>query len=251
MLYNKKMHQNFVENYRQFIAKSTFETFLPIQRKDLLFYGWVESFFLVIVDHTDHLRFYFANIKDKDRLYYMPYRLNPCGYKTFDIIYLNNFPADFQKLVKKRGLVFNGKYHRKQETTLQRLIACCKYDITGKHIHHFSETTDLNNIDNLIPLEPVFHNLYHLDDSLTGQFLLECKKNDKLKQVKSSKYKNDEFLFQLCFLRFIKRTKIEDFKQLKIGAPSVRTLKTIFKNFIDFEAYFNSLNNHSSDFCTL
>ena len=52
-----------------------------------------------------------------------------------------------------------------------------------------------------------------------------------------SRYKNDSLLFELCHLWFIQKVKIKDFSKLNKKCPSVRTLKTIFKNFIDFKAY--------------
>lgn len=251
MAYNNSM-QDFVKNYRQFIENVVRQNISPSEK--ILFDGWIESFFLVIIDHSTHLTFVFNNIRESQRVYNLSYYSNTTDYKCFKYIHIQHFPEDFLKIIKKHGLIYSNKYYFLQETTLQRLIACCRFDINGFHIHHFDENISNNAIDNLIPVNPNFHNTFHIDDSqhVLLKFFNDSKQILKPKQARYSKYQNDEVLYQLCYLRFIEDYKINEFKKLKLnfGLPSIRTLKYIFKDFIDFKAFYHLFSMDSADNCT-
>lgn len=235
-----KENFNFVENYRRFIENSVQKN---INHSDnIILKGWINAFFLTIVDDKTQLVFYFGNIREQQKVFTLPYHTNKDNYKCFVYGNLRNFPKDFVKLLQKRGLIFNGNYKHSQETTLQRLIVCCGFDISGLHIHHFDGDTSNNNIENLFPVNPLLHINYHLDKSPeTVMAIIEDSKNYlKPKKEIYSKYKNDSLIFELCCLRFIQKMKIKDFSKLNKKFPSVCTLKTIFKNFTDFESYYYS-----------
>jgi len=228
----------FVENYRDFIENSVLKNIA--NPANIILKGWVEHFFLTVVDENKRLVFYFGNIKNKQKTYILYYHINRDKYKCFVFGNLRNFPKEFVKLLQKRGLIYNKNYKPTQETTLQRLIVACGFDITGLHIHHFDGNTFNNNIENLFPLKPVLHKNYHLyNSSETVKAIIEdSKKYLKPKKEIYSKYKNDNFIFELCFLRFIQKVKIKDFSKINKIFPCEKTLKTIFKSFIDFEAYY-------------
>lgn len=235
-----KENFNFIENYRLFVENSALKNIDPAA--DIVLKGWIDSFFLAVSDEKTRLVFHFGNIKEKRKIYALPYNTNKDNYKCFVYGNLRNFPKDFVKLLQKRGLVFNGNYKHTQETTLQRLIVCCGFDISRLHIHHFDGDTSNNHIENLFPVNPLLHINYHLDKSPeTVKAIIEDSKNYlKPKKEIYSKWKNDSLIFELCCLRFIQKTKIKDFSKLdNIKIPSVRTLKTIFKDFADFELYYS------------
>jgi len=238
---------NFTENYRLFIESATLQ---KVGNNDtIIFQSWVNNFYLVVVDLEFRLKFIFGNIKEKQRSYTLHLTNNQKGYKCFLTTSLQGFPADFQKIVRKRGLVFNGDYNRTQRTTIQRLICCLAFDINGLHIHHIDNNHNNNHCNNLIPLKPFLHRLYHRKkNGETFCLLLDDFKKTvcflpKHKKHYSSK-KTDPVIFLVLYYRFVQKFKISEiasFKSLK--QLSEISIKRILKEFSDFNSYYSAITS--------
>lgn len=233
---------SFTKTYKDFIEYSVFKQVKYDDR--LLFCSWINEFYLAIEDYEKKLKFIFGNIRESKRVYYLPVYKNESGYKCFNFKYIKNFPKDFCKELKKRGLVFNGNYRLYQYTTIQRLVACCMYNVRGLHIHHLDFNIENNHISNLIPMIPNEHSEYHLiDDERTLKYIDKgCKNLIELKRDYNSKYKDDIKIYIVLYYRCVLGYKIELISKFKGIKPlSVATIKRILKSFTDFKFFYSEI----------
>lgn len=231
---------NFTFSYRAYVENWVEKR---LQKDDyIIFKGWIDYFYLVIVDNKSHLTFIFGNNREKEKFYTLPFHLNKSNYYCFFLYNLKNFPKDFLKAIKKRGLVFNNIYKPTQETTLQRLIASCKFNIKGSHVHHIDGNTKNNSSENLLPIDPQLHQLYHTEKS-PQNFLLILDNSKKIfisQKNNYSRYKNDYVILLVCLWRYLSGRKIQEIANMKAIKPiSIATIKRILKQFSGFKFYYD------------
>lgn len=234
----KENCSSFLYCYRAFIESQTDKKI--VNYDNVLFKGWIKSFYLVVIDKGFRLVFIFANIKESQREYSLPLTNNVKGYKCFCVQSLEYFPKEFLKLVKKRGLVYTDDYIKRQRTTVQRLVCALNYDITAKHIHHIDHNISNNGIDNLIPLAPEIHKDFHKAKSgetfikILDSFIKSGFKNC----FNYSKQRNDYFIILILLSRCVAKISIDDLSSIKsFKHISICTIKNILKDFRDFKLY--------------
>lgn len=235
---------SFTYCYKSFIESKNSENINPFDK--ILFKGWVKSFYLVVIDKGFRLSFIFANIKESQREYSLPLMNNVKGYKCFCFQNLENFPKEFLKLIKKRGLIYSNDYAKRQRTTVQRLICALKYDINSKHIHHINHNIDDNCISNLIPIAPEIHKDFHKSKSGENFLkILDSLENNRFNnRFNYSRQRNDFFIVFILLARYAFKINIDDLSRIKsLKHLSVCTVKTILRDFRDFKFYFPQLKS--------
>lgn len=247
MLLHPDDEQYFIKDYRRYVENSVKEKLKGYE--NIVFNGWLNGVFLAVLDEGVQLFFIFGNIKSKNRFYSLKTYRNNAGYKYFHLDDLKSFPKEFFKVLKKRGLLFNGDYGRSKITTVQRLIACLTYDITSSHIHHIDYDIDNNYLDNLIPLNPLLHQDLH---SLNSEKIDRVNKPEKLKKkTKYSKYKNDLIILVIIYYKYIEGYTINHISRFKAVKPlSTRTINNILKNFAEFKSYYFYITGRNGNNCT-
>jgi hypothetical protein len=243
-----KENFSFTRTYKDFIEFTAFKDIRNFN--NILFYGWINEFYLAIEDYNRRLKFVFGNIREDKRIYYIPVYKNESGYKCFKLKYIEKFPKDWLKEFKKRGLVFNKRYMSNQYTTVQRLICCCMYNIQDSHVHHLDFNINNNHISNIIPIYPTEHEEYHLCSNAKTLSYINKASNYflEIKRDYQSKYKDDIKIYIVLYYRYILGYKIGIISKFKGIKPlSIATIKRILKSFRDFNLFYSVIKGKNTN----
>jgi|GEM_PF-6681920 len=190
---------------------------------------------------------------------------NNKAYYQFKINDLDKLPFEFTNLLLNNRKITESKTY----TNFSRLVAGCRYilmdDKKAKyHIHHKDGNHLNDNICNLFPVHKLVHiDILH-DPKISKDIKSEILCNYALSRMDSSseyrKYSkeyNEEVLFTVNYLKYIKGYSGRYFDEIKkyesVALPSGRTMRKYLKDNIyrEFEAFFYYITGNTEKLSTI
>ena len=260
--------KRFEKIYKRYIRKKLIYICKKEQINKTLFCEWIAEDLLVYVGFCSVNAMLPTKKRDKSYTLFLNYysliekndftkniKRYSDKYEKYAFINITQFPKDIKEILLSHG-VSQGK--KSMRTTLQRVIAALKYDITGVEVHHIDFNSINNELSNLLPIEAKEHDkLFHFDNTrkkaertpehiikgkeLKTVFDAKLKKDTETKVSKYSKFDDKKLICSILEYKYINKLsydathkKITD-KTIKNKRPGLQTVKNIIRKFKDYE----------------